>query len=210
MEKKIILVAVSLLLVIVRVSGQDGYSLKILGDESGKFHSDWNENFVKDSLTAVNVINNRLQQLINEGYFLASLDSVSILDDKIEATIFLGSKTESILVTRTNLPPNEAKRFSLEDRRLPRRLERTSSSSIQSKILNYYQSIGYPFATVNYSDFEKRSKSISCAISLNPGRRIFFDTLNIQSLIGPILNCLMSFWTLNAARLFMGLLLHTL
>lgn len=122
----------------------------------------------QDSITALNYLNYSLTELINKGYYTASLDTLSIEGKDWFPKLYFGPLFEGIIVEK-QASKTKKKHFSS-----------TEFYALQEEQLKTYTNAGYPFARVMLSALKIDSGELTTAISVDPGELYKLNTIHVQ------------------------------
>lgn len=113
--------------------------------------------------------------LQSNGYFSASVDSISQVDQTIVANVYLGEQIEAIRLTNGNLPEELFSEYALQQ---PTSWEEVRA--IKQSVLNHYLTKGYINSEVNLTDFTISDDEISAAIQVQTGNQYKLDSLIVD------------------------------
>ncbi len=137
------------------------------------------QNFLGDSIEIKQKLKKLLNDLQNDGYLAAGLDSLQYDENEVFASIYIGRQ-----YTWGKLDFNELEKGVIDDLRLNKKkfeiINMAELNKIRSDILRYYVNSGYPFAQVNFSDATIKDSSIYAKIKVNRGDYYTLDSIIIK------------------------------
>ena len=170
-----------LLLLPLITFGQKNYVVEWKGSPLTSFIKHPETKF-KDSLQANAYISSLREEAVNDGYLLASIDSVQYAKSKATAFVFLGSKYSSAVLTLPTVEVNFIRRnaritekFLLELPLTPKEL----GSNLQ-KIHQAYLNNGYPFASVQLDSIDIKKEGIQAQIRIDRGPMYTWKEIHIK------------------------------
>lgn len=118
--------------------------------------------------------------LINKGFSAASIDSVLYIDSSATVFLFTGLKYQLINLQTTNIDQaaNEIIGF---DRLIKRKksINLSQLQQLQKKLLQFYMSIGYPFAVVEIDSISMIDDLVSARLFADKGNRYLIDSIRV-------------------------------
>jgi translocation and assembly module TamA len=123
-----------------------------------------------DSLQATQLILTKLVSLRNEGFLAASVDTLVMNGDTLTAYLESGGIYNYIAVGTHNL----GSEFLAEQTAI---LPLRSFSSLQKKVLNFYEQNGYPFVKIYLQSNVIAGDTLQCDILLDIYSKFVYDTL---------------------------------
>ena len=118
--------------------------------------------------------------LINKGFSSASIDSIQYNDSSAIAFLFTGLKYQLINLKTTNID-QVANEFVGFDRLVKKRKSFNLSQlqQLQQKLLQFYMSIGYPFAVVEMDSVSIINDQVSARLFVDKGNLYFIDSIRV-------------------------------
>ncbi len=135
----------------------------------------------KDTIETSRRVSAVIAHLHAKGLLTAAVDSVVLQHDTLKISLFLGpslkravinTKNISVLVLRkTGLKTsfNNINKFSYKE-----------FSKMEFKLVDYYQTVGYPFATVFLDSISLENRTVVGTLKLEKGPFIVFDSIQIE------------------------------
>lgn len=120
------------------------------------------------------------QNLLNDGYFEASVDSVINNEQQVIAYLNIGNKYNGITLNTSNLPVKLKEYLNLNKTQNSTKLNLSEWNNINTQILRYAENNGHPFATINLTNTAIENKSINACIEYTPNQTIQFDSLLVK------------------------------
>ncbi len=118
--------------------------------------------------------------LFNKGFSAASIDSVQYNDSSAIVFLFTGLKYQLINLQTTNIDQvaNEIVGF---DRLVKKRksINLSELQQLQQKLLQFYMSIGYPFAVVEIDSVSIINEQVSARLFVEKGIRYSIDSIRV-------------------------------
>lgn len=149
------------------------YNLHISQGEKSTYYT------VSDSLSAIQVLQEHVNLLREDGYLAASADSLVAHQDTLHATITQGMVYEFIHIHRHNIAAGYLPQSTVT-------LQRTAFLKLQNKLLTAYEQNGYPFAILYIYKPTVKNDTLNCDILFDPYIKFTYDTLAYTG------NCTMS------------------
>jgi hypothetical protein len=178
---KILVIILTLQLKVV--SAQKLYVLNWIPDSSSKA---WFSKLVKsdytplDSLSCVQEIRKTFLQLIDASYLTANINNVNFIDSSCNVNITLGSNYKWVSLTPGNLPEDVLTAAGWRANQFYNQPYNHNQLGLRmSKMLQYLEQNGYPFAQLKLDSILLTNTNISAQLNLNKGDLIRFDTLEI-------------------------------
>lgn len=112
-----------------------------------------------DSTSAMRYLTNQLAELINKGYYTASIDTLRIDQQDWFPKIYIGPRFEGIYVKNEDNKKDKIHRYSSNE-----------FFELQTDMLKTYVNAGYPFARVLLSSIEIDSSQLVASIQVEPGK----------------------------------------
>lgn len=125
-------------------------------------------------------LNEMIRALYGEGYLTARVDSLRENGDTLLAWAVMGSRYEWVHLR----PGNVDEHYLSAAKYRPKRFEEVPFSmgqlyTLQSRIINFAENNGYPFATIRLDSFAIDGNLISAALKFEKNDLIVFDTLQV-------------------------------
>jgi outer membrane translocation and assembly module TamA len=157
---------------------QQLYKLQIAGDPQNILEFKLPQISPKDSLSISTLLQERVEILREEGYWLISLDGIEFENDSVLAKVFIGEKYNSLRIIKSNLGDRAAKRVSLH--RLPEDINLIETFNLKKNVIDLYENMGFPFANVKLDSFQISGSRLDCQLIVDPGSQINFDSLKLS------------------------------
>jgi outer membrane protein assembly factor BamA len=138
------------------------------------------QNTFSSSLLAKKYIQTIPSILINKGFASASIDSVLYNDSSATVFLFTGLKYQLINLQTTNID-QAANEFIGFDRVIKKRksINLSQLQQLQQKLLQFYMSIGYPFAVVEIDSVSIINDQVSARLFVEKGIRYSIDSIRV-------------------------------
>jgi len=148
-------------------------------NDANKLTTDTAATFLNIKLAKAHVIKQH-QQLLTEGYFEASVDSITNNEEQLTAFLNIGPKYNGINLNISTLPM-----VLKEQLNLPKTLDSITLSlnkwqAITTQILKHAENNGHPFAAITLTDIYIKNNNISAVIKYMPRQTIKFDSLFVK------------------------------
>ena len=130
--------------------------------------------FVPDSLSGLKATKELINQLHEDGYLLASADSMSVEADIFHSQIYVGERYQW---GKINFLDEGKTRSELKNRKW---IENTGAQFVFSKAIQHSNNNGFPFASVRMDSVVISNGIVSGLAILDPGPLVAFDTLLIE------------------------------
>jgi len=135
----------------------------------------------KTKITAQNAIRLLINELHNQAYLNARLDSVTNVGDTLKAYIFRGEAFKWKSLRKGNLPKKIRNHVGFKEKFYKnKRFLHKSISKLQNKILAYSENNGYPYAQTRLDSINIEGHSVSAKLHYDKGPLMTLDTLRIQ------------------------------
>ena len=157
---------------------QQLYKLKIAGNPQNILKVELSQTPLKDSLSIFSLIEERIETLRDEGYWLVSLDGIEFKNESALANVFIGEKYNSLRIIKSNLGEKEAKRVLLHH--LPKDIDLLDIANLKREVINKYENMGFPFAKVKLDSFQVSGTKLVCQLIVDPGSKLNFDSLKLS------------------------------
>lgn len=157
-------------------------SIKARGEGMGVLKSYKYNRTTADSLAALQVVNDLLSALHNDGYLLATLADFQAIEEVLEATLEIGERFEWLALKAGNLDKDLMRRAGFRQKLFANKIFRYSAvARLQDKLLEYAEQNGYPFAQVRIDSLHISGSHIGGVINFDQGPPITFDSLDVKS-----------------------------
>ena len=135
----------------------------------------------KTKKNAQNAIQLLINELHNQAYLNARLDSITGTGDTLKAYIFRGKVFKWKYLHQGNLPKKIVNHVGFKEKFYKnKRFLYKSISKLQNKILAYSENHGYPYAQTRLDSINIEDHSVSAKLQYDKGPLIMLDTLRIQ------------------------------
>lgn len=136
------------------------------------------KNECKDSLTAIKQINDLLKNFTTDGFQLASLDSITRKNDTLKAYIVLGEKYNFYVLNIDEMIKSDLKKAGLNHININKNgFSEFRLIRFQSKLIDFYQNNGYPFAQIKFDSIRINNDSVFANLVVKKYKQILFDSL---------------------------------
>lgn len=134
-----------------------------------------------DTLSLKKELSNVLQDLYDKGYLSASFDSIQFDQTFAKAYLKRGNQYRWANLSFINFDKNLLDRIGIKPRYYKGKpITISQFSKLQKKIINYYENIGFPFASLKIDCIEFKNDSISGIVKLNQSKLITIDSIVIK------------------------------
>ena len=131
-----------------------------------------------DSVTAIRNLNKMLASFYDDGYLAASIDSITGNSDTLLVYISPGIQYKWSRLKNGNLDEGMLSEAGFREKLYDNKPLRPSGiSKLNKKILGYCENHGYPFATLNYRNFQFDEKMVTAEVFLTEGQLIRIDRI---------------------------------
>lgn len=168
-------------------SAQQSYTLSVLPiDQDTLFlqkHTNYQRDFA-DSLSVITALQALTEQLHNQSYLAASIDSLSFKDSLVQAHLYVGPGYEWSTIRNGNVDE-----FFLEKSGFREKLYQGKPfqfeeiEALKERIVEQAENNGYPFASIRLDSFAFVGHQLEAKLFLDKGRPVFFDSLNWEGAI---------------------------
>ncbi len=163
---------------------QTAYELKIeaRGQGADVLKNYRYESEVSDTLSAVQVINDVLSALHNDGYLLARQTDFQLQDQLFQVLVEIGERFEWLALKAGNLDKGLMRRAGFRERLFTGKAFRYSQvARLQDRLLSYAEQNGYPFAKTRIDSLHISGNQLGGVLNFEPGPAILFDSLDVTS-----------------------------
>jgi outer membrane protein assembly factor BamA len=151
---------------------------KALSAAESRLNLDNNTTGILDATQKVNATILRLQ---TEGYLAASIDSISTENEKFIAHAHLGKKYTWQKIKLRTLPNSDAAiATNLLNTLANTALNAKQYNNLCTKILDYYEQHGHPFAQVYLDSLQITDENIAAELVIDKGQLVRFDSISIE------------------------------
>jgi len=184
-----------ILLFPIIVSSQINYNLKIESLDTVsknivkklRYLTDYN-----DSLTIIKTLNNITENIRNEGYLLASFDSIRIDSNIFKAYLKSGKKFNKGLINLDKIPVQALIFAGLKNKKVG--IDICEFLKKRELLITYYENNGFPFASIKLDSIYQYENGINAIGSLNKSNQFIissfiitgYDQLNKNYLLSQI------------------------
>ncbi|MEA3317778.1 MAG: hypothetical protein U9R54_07455, partial [Bacteroidota bacterium] len=123
-----------------------------------------------DSISVISNLINLRNELYNIGFISASIDTIYSIKDTIYSNIYLGKKFRWGKINFDSVDSTVLKKLKVHQSNYKNKIVKLNDYNILAeKIVNYYESIGFPFVLCSLSnvDFNDSIISADCNVSKN-------------------------------------------
>ncbi|MDQ8004607.1 MAG: BamA/TamA family outer membrane protein [Pedobacter sp.] len=166
----------------VNAFAQQGYQLNIVLPENAKSLSKSISlpKEIKDSITVYKEAEKVLSQLQFKGYLLAEITALNFQEKEVLVTIQPNQQYQWVNLAAGNLPLTVQQAVGFRERNYWQTPFNTQSlSQLFENLLRYYESSGYPFASVNLEQISFEGAKISATINAKANQKMLFDTIQV-------------------------------
>ncbi len=153
----------NLVLNFVKIDSTD-YSLP----EKQKFDSE---------ITLLNYLDDIVDDYIQQGFLLASIDSLHKDSLRYTAYFYRGEKISFSVLTKGNLDEDALKAIGFEQFKRKRKKQFSDYFLLRNQVLSYYENNGYPFATVRFDSVEVENNEITACLMVEKNSFFIIDSL---------------------------------
>ncbi len=134
-----------------------------------------------DSVTAIRKLNKLTATFFDEGFLAASIDSVTGTKDTLIVFIFTGKKYEWVKLGNGNIDEGVLSEAGFREKFYESKPVKLSTiNKLNQKILGYCEDHGYPFASLQYRDFNFTEQKIGANLYLTTDKRITIDSVIVR------------------------------
>ncbi|OJJ17779.1 hypothetical protein BKI52_28370 [marine bacterium AO1-C] len=139
------------------------------------------KNKYKTKLIAQNAIQHLIEELHNQAYLNARLDSITFIKDTLKAYIFTGEVFKWKNLDKGNLPKRIVNHVGFKEKFYKNKyfLHKTISK-LQNRILTYSENHGYPYAQIRLDSITINKRLVSAKLQYDKGPLIILDTLRLR------------------------------
>jgi len=133
---------------------------------------------VKDTLSVLNKVNEKISSYLDKGYIEASLDSITLVKGSYHAYIHKGKvyKWAEIKMSSDNLPISLKQIIDLENKKI--KLSRFVN--LRKQLLRKANNLGYAFSFFALSEIKINKNKIKATAILHLGTKVIFDRLKLK------------------------------
>jgi len=164
----------------------DVYSQKFLiinstGEIPSSLSKRWPSKNVKDSLDAIRSLNRLLANMFDNGYLEANIDSLYLKTDTLFADLHLGTQFKWVKLLNSNIDEGWLSEAGFRDRFFENKpVSPVRLRNINTRILNWCENNGYPFASIRYGNFQFDDGKVSADVILDTERMITIDSVIVM------------------------------
>ncbi len=137
---------------------------------------------LKDSTALAERLQKLLHQLQSKAYLAASIDSFFYVENKIIAYLKVGKKYEWATLENGNIAAGYLSAIGFRERFFVEQpFYYKELLQLQTKLLDYLENHGYPFAQVYLDSIRITGQEIAAKLYYDKGPQIFFDKIKIES-----------------------------
>jgi len=134
-----------------------------------------------DSTTAFRNLNKLTAAFFDEGFLSAAIDSVTGTKDTLKVYVFTGKKYEWVKLGNGNIDEGVLSEAGFREKFYESKPIRLSTiNKLNQKILGYCEDHGYPFASLQYRDFNFNEQKIGANLYLTTDKRITIDSIIVR------------------------------
>ncbi|MGV3546261.1 MAG: POTRA domain-containing protein [Pedobacter sp.] len=166
----------------VNAFAQQGYQLNIVFPENAKLlaKSISVPKEIKDSVAVYKEAEKVLSQLQFNGYLLAEITALNFRDKDVSVTIKPHEQYQWVHLDAGNLPLPAQQAVGFKERNYQQTPFNTQSlSQLFENLLQYYESNGYPFASINLAQITFEGTKISASVNAKANQKMLFDTVQV-------------------------------
>lgn len=169
-------IALFLFLVQIGVSQTKNVNLKIEGfPKQFKYNAQF-----PDSSSARKELKDQIDLLKLRGYFNIELTNYRFSNETLYAQIIIGKLYKGIYLENGNIPQDLISQLGLKEQvRKEKPLALKSYQRFYTDILSYYESNGYPFASLYLDSLQSINNDFKAKIFIQPNKNIIIDTLRL-------------------------------
>ncbi len=135
----------------------------------------------EDDLDVEEEMTEILNQLYDQSYLSASVDSIYRGDSIRQAFLFVGAKYEWANLKNGNVKPQFLNQVGYKEKLYSGKpFNYKELRKLQESLLSYAENNGYPFATVRLDSIRIVDDQIAARIYMRPNRLIYFDGVEIE------------------------------
>ncbi|MCK4663056.1 MAG: BamA/TamA family outer membrane protein [Bacteroidales bacterium] len=133
-----------------------------------------------DSLSLVSYLDNYLQLYFKKGFLSASFDSIIYNNTNINAYLYFGQKYSWVNVSFDSIDDIIVRKTRIEKRKYSyQSINFSDIKKTNSRILEYCENNGYPFATITLEPLSFHNNKIEANLQLNKNEYYVFDSIHI-------------------------------
>lgn len=117
-------------------------------------------------------------QLHEKGYLAASVDTFFSTDSVTYAKIYVGNQYQWAMLSLDSLPAALFTAIDIEKANWQNQILKPKKiADLSNKILDYYENIGYPFASLHWSNVQETHQGIVAVLKLEQGQLVHYDSI---------------------------------
>ncbi|MFY0591475.1 ShlB/FhaC/HecB family hemolysin secretion/activation protein [Roseivirga sp.] len=133
-----------------------------------------------DSLAAIQTAQSLINQLHNDGYLLATITEIDLVENQMRIAVAPGSPFQWLILSADNIEKGIIRKTSYREKRFKNsRVDYNQIARIENGILSYAEENGYPFAAVSYDSLKIVENQLSASLKLELGPLIKFDSVEV-------------------------------
>lgn len=118
--------------------------------------------------------------LVSKGFPAASLDSISLSDTAAYIKLYLGNKFNWVRLRMHQVEKKALDFTGFQERNFQDKpLNLFQMKNLQQRLLRYYESNGYPFATVRFDSMFVTNNQINAVVTVEKGPLYFIDSIRV-------------------------------
>lgn len=161
---------------------QKKYELEIINtDSKSKIFSKINyKKTHSDSVNVFKELEKVISALHSKSYLTASYDSVYINNKYIKTYLTIGNSFKWATLNQGNLSPEIINKVDFKEKIYRnKQFSYQEVSNLESKVLEYAENNGYPFASISLINIKTSPNSIEASLHFAPGLKISFDSVGV-------------------------------
>lgn len=120
------------------------------------------------------------KNLLNKGYFEASIDTLINNEKHLTAHLKIGPKYNGINLNVSNLTPTIKRHLNLPEAADSLKLSLLEWEMFNNKVLQFAENNGYPFATIALVNTLIENKQITASLKYTANQQILFDSILVK------------------------------
>ncbi|MBC8112188.1 MAG: BamA/TamA family outer membrane protein [Verrucomicrobia bacterium] len=197
---KFLIIGLLVSLFSLRLQAQKAYFLKINASLLPKITY---QNRFTDSLQALSEVKKIIFSLHKQGFLLASADTFFFKKDTLFADLYIGKTFSWARLKAGNVPENILSSIGFREKLYRSEIfSYRTVEKMESKILQYAENHGFPFAAVHIDSVTIENENISGTLHYESGYFFVFDTLALQGSAKVKTKFLAAYLRLQAGKVF--------
>jgi outer membrane protein assembly factor BamA len=157
------------------------WHLKITENSGVKFPRSLPKSNYTSEAFRTKALSDFLNNLQEDGYLTASVDSQFKQNDTLIAWVHLGESYTWSKLYSINIDEQALSSSGFRERMFQKRPFRYSQTKrMMRKIITYYENNGYPFASLKLDSIQNSSSMIEAGLRINPGDQFHIDSVNLR------------------------------